>query len=270
MNKFIHFGLLFLTILGCKTTSITTTANNNEAISNINNEIISNEKTINDTGKKPYFKANGTEPFWTITISEDKIVYKTPEDSIIMPHSEPISAMDKNIKLYKTKNKSAEFNIQITQQECTNQMSGEVLPYTISVDFKKDASSNFEKINGCGQYIIDYRLQDLWVLEELNGTKVSKENFSNMLPQIEIFKNLNSYKFAGLLGCNRVTSSLFFERGNLLRFTNINATKMACGTENKETELIEALQSVTNYSIGNNRLTLSNTSGKKIVLKKID
>ncbi len=269
MNKSIYFGLLFLTILSCKTTSVTTTANN-EMISSINSEIISNEKTINNTGKKPYFKANGTEPFWSITISEDKIVYKTPEDSIVMPHSEPILTMDKNIKLYKTKNKSAEFSVQITQQECANQMSGEVLPYSVSVDFKKDASSKFEKINGCGQYIIDYRLQDLWVLEELNGVKVSKENFSSMLPQIEIFKNLNSYKFAGLLGCNRVTSSLFFERGNLLRFTNINATKMACGTENKEAELIAALQSVTNYSIGDNRLTLSNPTGKKIVLKKID
>ena len=260
MKKSIYFGLILLTILSCKTTSTATNTVNTEENSTI--------PSFN-SNKKPYFKASGTEPFWSIQLYEDKIVYKTPEDSIFLPHTEPILAMDSNVKLYNTKTKSSEFKIQISQQECANEMSGEIFPYKITVDFKKNASSNFEKINGCGQYIIDYRLHDIWVLEELNGNKINKEDFTNTLPVIEIFKNLNSYRFSGILGCNRIMSSLFFEREKL-RFNSITSTKMMCGNSNKEAELITALESVTTYSIEENRLILSNPSGRKIILKKID
>ena len=66
MKKSFFFGILVLTILSCKTASV------------------SNTTIANEAEKLPYFKASGTEPFWSILISEDKIVYKTPEDSIFM------------------------------------------------------------------------------------------------------------------------------------------------------------------------------------------
>ena len=260
MNKSIYFGIIFLTLLSCKTNSISNTSSTayteeNITLPSYNSEI------------KPYFKATGTEPFWSITISDDKIVYKTPDYSIILPHSEPILTMDSHVKLYKTKVKSAEFNIQILQQECTNQMSGKILPYKVSVEFKKNSSSNFEKINGCGQYITDNRLNNIWVLEELNGTKVSKEEFTNMLPLLEILANYN--QFFGLLGCNRVNGTIFFEKGKL-KFNTAASTKTICGNSNREAEFITALESISTYSFEENRLILSNSSGNKIILKKID
>jgi heat shock protein HslJ len=45
---------------------------------------------------------------------------------------------------------------------------------------------------------------------------------------------------------------------------------MACQQGNKEAEFLKTLQSSTTYSIENNRLTLSNPSGKLIVFKKVD
>lgn len=66
-----------------------------------------------------------------------------------------------------------------------------------------------------------------------------------------------------------MNGSLFFEKENL-RFTNIATTKMMCENSNLEGEFITTLQSIITYSIGENRLILSNPSGKKIVLKKID
>ncbi len=249
MNKLLYLGILFLTLFSCKTASV------------------SNKTITNEVETFPYFKASGTEPFWSILISEDKIVYKTPEDSIIIPHSQPILAMDSNVKMYKIKTESAQFNIQILQQECVNQMSGELSPYTVSVEFKKNAASEFEKIDGCGHYITDYRLHDIWVLEELNGKIANKENFSKELPMLEIYASTN--KFSGFAGCNRMNGSLFFEKGKL-RFINIATTKMMCENVNKEGEFLTTLQSTTTYSIGENRLILSNPSGKKLVFKKID
>lgn len=249
MKKSIFFGILVLTILSCKTA------------------MVSNTTVVNDSDKLPYFKASGTEPFWSILISEDKMVYKTPEDSIIMPHSEPILAMDSNVKLYKVKTESAEFNIQILQQECTNEMSGEISPYKVSVEFKKNKTSEFENIKGCGQYITDYRLHDIWVLEELNGKKISSEDFGKKFPMMEIYASTN--KFSGFSGCNQMNGSLFSEKEKL-RFINIVTTEMMCDHSYKETEYITTLQNITSYSIGENRLILSNPSGKKIIFKKID
>ena len=45
---------------------------------------------------------------------------------------------------------------------------------------------------------------------------------------------------------------------------------MACAPGNKEGEFTKALQNVTTYSIGDNRLTLSNPSGKLLVFRKVD
>jgi len=146
-------------------------------------------------------------------------------------------------------------------------MSGEIFPYKVSVEFKKSTNSESEKINGCGQYITDYRLHDIWVLKELNGKKISKEDFTNEFPMIEIYANTN--KFSGFAGCNQMNGSLFFEKGKL-RFINIATTKMMCNNMNKETEFIKTLQSTTTYLIGENRLILSNPSGKKLIFKKID
>ena len=249
MYKFIYFGILVATILSCKTASVSKTI------------------VLNDAEKVSYFKASGTEPFWSIFISDDKIVYKTPEDSIIMPHSEPILAMDSNVKLYKIKTESAQFNIQISQQECENEMSGEISPYKVAVEFRKNTTSEMENIKGCGQYITDYRLHDIWVLEELNGKKITTADFSNEFPMMEIYASTN--KFSGFAGCNRMNGSLFFEKEKL-RFINIATTKMMCENSNKEAEFIEVLQSVTTYYIGENRLILSNSSGKKLIFKKID
>jgi heat shock protein HslJ len=249
MKKSIFFGILVLTILSCKTASVSKTT------------------VANDTEKLPYFKASGTEPFWNISISEDQIVFKTPEDSIIFPYVKPIFAMDSNVKLYRVKTESAEFTIQISQQECQNEMSGELSPYKVSVDYRKNKTSAFENIKGCGQYITDYRLHDIWVLEELNGKIISKEDFSKEFPIMEIYASAN--KFSGFAGCNRMNGSLFFEK-ETLRFINITTTEMMCENSNKETEFLKALQSVTIYSIGENRLILSNPSGKKIIFKKID
>lgn len=251
MKRSICFVLLVLTTLSCKTAAIVTKT---EGIST-------------DSEKLPYFKASGTEPFWSIAISEDKIVYKTPEDSIILPHSQPFLAMDSNVKLYKTKTESAQFNIQISQQECANQMSGEISPYTVSVEFKKNTTSEFEKIKGCGQYITDYRLHDIWVLEELNGKKISSEDFGKEFPMLEIYASSN--KFSGFSGCNRMNGTIFFEKEKL-RFIDIVTTKMMCDNSYKETEYLTTLQNITSYSIGENRLILSNPSGKKIIFKKID
>lgn len=258
MNKIAFYGLILLTVLSCKTAVVPIQKNQKSETSG-----------IDDIGKVEniYFKSSGTEPFWSLTFSEDKIVFKTTKDSLVFAHVEPVLAMDANVKSYRIKTETAQLNIQISQGNCINVMSGHVSPYAVSLEFKESDTSKFEQLQGCGQYVTDYRLHDIWVLEELNARKISKVDFVKEFPMLEIYTREN--KFSGFAGCNRMNGSLFFEKG-VLRFTNLASTKLLCEPGNKEAEFITALQQSNKYQIKDNRLILSNSSGLNLVFKKID
>ena len=214
-----------------------------------------------------YFKATGTEPFWGLDISEGKISLTTVEDSIVVPHTEPIKAMDANVKRYRLQTESTEMTIQIQQLQCTNAMSGKTSPYTASIRYKRNRQKNFTELEGCGDYITDYRLHDIWVLEQLNGKDITIDDFGKEYPNMEINSTTNT--FSGFAGCNRMNGMLLNER-EILRFTNVATTKMMCEPSNREAEFLSALQSTNTYTIENNRLGLSNADGESIVFKKID
>lgn len=214
-----------------------------------------------------YFRATGNEPFWMVEISEAEILYKTPDDSILFTSFEPIIAADANVKLYRLKSPQLNMDVQIQQSVCTNSMSGIELPYSVKITKSSTGSATPEIVEGCGQYLTDYRLHDIWVLESMNGEKVSENNFQKSLPMLEI--NSAEYTFMGFAGCNQMNGKLFSEK-SLLRFTNISTTKMMCPQGNKESEFLAALRSSTTYFIENNRLQLSNIDGLLLVFKKID
>lgn len=226
-----------------------------------------NLKSESENTDAIYFRASGTEPFWGLELSENQIKLTTIGDSIVTPHTLPVTAMDTNMKMYKLQTESAEMIVQIVESECTNAMSGKVSPYTVNINYRQNSDEAFTIVEGCGDYITDYRLHDIWVLEELNGEKITPKDFSNEFPAMEI--NSTTNKFSGFAGCNQMNGSLFYEKG-LLYFTNIATTKMMCEPANKEAVFLKALQSSTTYTIGNNRLTLSNPDGVLLIFKKID
>jgi heat shock protein HslJ/uncharacterized membrane protein len=263
MRKLAFLGFLLIAITACK-----------------NQKNLTEKKNDTNTTEKPsynqdvntrivYFKATGNEPFWGLEIAEDGIEFKslTELETFKAPHIEPIRAMDANVKMYRLKTEAGEMNIQIIQGKCENSMSGDVLPYSVTVEIKRGTDQEFTTFKGCGQYITDYRLHDIWVLEQLNGKKVSPTDFSKELPRVEIYASTN--KILGFAGCNQMNGSIFFEKG-LLRFSNIATTRMMCEPQNKENEFLKALQSTTTYKLENNRLWLSNPSGLLLVLRKVD
>lgn len=217
-----------------------------------------------------YFKATGNEPFWGIKIGNDQIVFTSlipGKESITFPAVDAIRAMDANVRMYKVSNETASATITIQQLDCQDSMSGAISPYSVKVEIKNNSELEAKKLSGCGKFITDYRLHDIWVLEELNGYKVFETDFQKEFPRLEI--NSTENRFSGFGGCNSITGQIFYEK-DLLRFTKVVSTLMACPSGNKEGDFLKALQSTTNYSIENNRLTLSNPSGKLIVFKKVD
>lgn len=262
MKKWILLLPIVLLVIGCKSTATTP------------NETVKSEPTfaykqqMENLEKGIYFRGNGNEPDWSLKVSEKTIEFTSlipGLESLTGDHVEPLQAMDANVKMYRVASGAVSMIIQIMQQECVNTMSGDKSSYSVRIEIVKDNNSKF--LNGCGNYITDSRLHDIWVLEQLNGKKVSLADFTKELPNLEI--NSSTNKFMGFAGCNRMNGTIFFERG-LLRFINTITTRMFCGESNKENEFLKTLQSTTNYTVENMRLTLTNPTGAELIFRKVD
>lgn len=260
MKKVLCLLLLTTLIISCKTAA-TKSPETKETISTTNT--LEEDMAV-------YFKATGNEPFWGLKMSKDKVVFTSMiegKEDLSFLAVEPIRAMDANVKMYRLSNATTTATVTIMQSECQNSMSGAISPYKVSVEIKNKVETTATVLEGCGKYITDYRLYDIWVLEELNGKKITTADFQRELPRIEI--NASENRFTGFGGCNHINGSIFYEK-DLLRFMQVISTLMACAPGNKEDEFVKALQSSTTYAVGNNRLTLSNPSGKLLVFKKVD
>ena len=259
MKKIIPLLLLLSLMVSCKTSA----GKNSETKETA-------QQGVNQDDLNYYFKATGNEPFWGVKIGNDNIVFTSlipGKESITFPAVDAIRAMDANVKMYKVSNDNVSGIITIQQLDCQDSMSGAISPYNVKVEIKNNSELEFKKLSGCGKYITDYRLYDIWVLEELNGYKVFASDFQKEMPRIEI--NSTENRFSGYGGCNAISGQIFYEK-DVLRFTRVLSTLMACPQGNKESEFTKALQSTTTYSIGNNQLVLLNPSGKLAVFKKVD
>jgi heat shock protein HslJ len=258
MIKGIKLWIVLLMVVSCKTSI---TAQKEEPSPAYKQQMENVEHGI-------YFRGLGNEPEWSLKISEEKIEFTSLKpgcENFTSPHVEPIRAMDANIKMYHIAIESGKMNIEISQQECVNTMSGDKKPYTVRIEMTNIKTTT--KFNGCGSYVTDARLHDIWVLEKLKGATVSPTEFKKENPRLEI--NSTNNNFMGYAGCNQMNGTIFFERG-LVRFTNIITTRMACPGNNKEAEFLQALQSATSYKVENLKLTLSNPNGELLVFRKVD
>ncbi len=261
MKKCMKIVVVALLIISCKTKA---TAQNEVG----GKPTPAYEQQKENLEKGIYFRATGNEPKWSLKISETAIEFtslKPGFESFKTAHVEPVRAMDANVKMYRLTTESGKMSVQIMQQKCVNTMSGEKFPYSVKIEISKNNGST--TFSGCGNYVTDYRLHDIWVLEKLNTQTVNPSDFMKELPRLEL--NSSTNKFAGFAGCNRMNGTLYFERG-LLRFSKVITTRMACPGNNKEADFLKALQSTTTYKVENGKLILSNPSGEKLVFKKVD
>lgn len=250
--------------------------NKETSAAEVNRKTITNpildEDVANNQGlqfnPKLYFVASGSEPFWSLKIASDSIQFTTLTDTITTPHAQPIQAMDANVKMYKLQTEANNINIQLQQAPCIANANGKEKPYTVTVAYTTTKQTQIHTVEGCGSYVTDYRLDDIWVLTTLNNQTITTKDFANnRVPMLEI--NTASNTVTGFAGCNTLTAKMFFEPQKL-RFTNITTTKKFCGENNKETEFIDALTKTTSYNLGNNKLTLTNPNGIICIFKKID
>lgn len=111
---------------------------------------------------------------------------------------------------------------------------------------------------------IEKKLQQTWILEELNGKKIAQSDFQKSTPKIEV----KSSTFSGSTGCNAINGNLLSKGSKEIQFLNLTSENKKCSTAKKEEEFVKLLKTTTNYSIDHDKLSLSNQFGPTMVFKK--
>lgn len=217
------------------------------------------------------FIARGNEPFWSLDIDFDKGLKFTSLTDITelnLPVGAGIKSADGKSILYHSTSNTGELKITVKEIPCSDNMSGEQFSHTVLVQAKRSDDNRFIEFSGCGKYLMDIRLNDIWVMQEMTGVELKKEKLNKGLPTFEF--HLRDNRFSGHAGCNQMTGSINVE-GNKIKFGAIASTKMACPDMTVEQAVGNVLSNNTlTYSIENLMLTLRAADGTKMVFRKID
>lgn len=120
-------------------------------------------------------------------------------------------------------------------------------------------------VAGCNSSKSMAKLNDVkWVLETLNGAKVTLTDSSNeiFIRFDEVEKRVN-----GRAACNRFFGNYEMDQTKL-KFSPMGATRMACLDMQKETEFFQMLDGVETYSIKDNILSFKSKGEVVATFKK--
>jgi len=233
-------------------------------ISNDSSQIAKEEDS---TDEKPVFKATGNEPFWGLSISERAIKFNSlleGYEKFEAAYTEPVHAMDANVKMYRSQSEDGEIKVQVFQNSCTDDMSGKKTNYKTTIEIKRRTDKEYKTFTGCGDYIADYRLYDIWVLREIGGKTVQQNLYGKEIPRIEI--NTTEKTFLSFTGSIEIQGKIFME-GNTIRFSTY---KEPPGLNAAEKDFLEKLRTVTSFKLAENHLLLSNSGSVLLKFQKVD
>ena len=214
------------------------------------------------------FAATGNEPFWSLEIIVDKSIhFKTPDGFEIMtPFVKGVNAADANITRYKSVSDSTELSVQISKRKCINTMSGRESDYQVSIRIKKPNGS-MSTYDGCGSYIGNYRLNDIWGLTGIGGVPLTAADLKNGMPTLDL--QMSTKKVYGFGGCNRFTGNILFT-DNTISFDEMATTIRACPDTKLEGRFLKIISRATlDYKIEGLKLFIG--KGKnQLQFKKLD
>ncbi|MFO7924055.1 MAG: META domain-containing protein [Bacteroidales bacterium] len=192
------------------------------------------------------FRATGNEPFWALEIEFGNVLNFTslteefPE--FIFPATDPERVDGLSLVKYYARTYNAQTVVEISREECTDTMKGNRFPYRVEVSLKRTRDDDFTVFRGCGQYLGTYRLNDIWVLEKIDGVAIDIPE-SKRRPTMEV--DLAGRTISGYGGCNRYNGRAELVN-NLLVTGNILSTKMAClDTQEIEDRFLKTISSQT-------------------------
>lgn len=218
------------------------------------------------------FYARGNEPSWAVDIDFDGgMKFTTLAGLTIETTSYQINkSQDTNILRISDISESEEIIISISEQECNDTMSDEKFKYSVDVKIKKGDDDEYTSYNGCGQYVPDYRLHDIWVLNKVNGEEILGDRFPEKGPPLfEFFVEESIIR--GHAGCNNFNGGFYRTGIDILHFEQFAMTRMMCPDMELEDLIAKSVAGRRmKYKIRDMKLILTGYDDTKLEFKKVD
>lgn len=219
------------------------------------------------------FKATGNEPFWSVFIDFDndkRIQFGTisqGEFKLDLPLSKSEPMPEGKGMVYYANFGEDEVYVEVLKKPCDDTMADLSFGYTVNVRAKTTSMSEYFEANGCGDYLGDYRLNDIWVLVSIDDKPIELATDTEV-PNLEI--NLARQQIMGFTGCNRFHGGISFIPDHI-RVDHLAATKKMCvHVADLERAFLTALSDKSfKYTLGNNQLLLE-AADVKLLFKKVD
>lgn len=186
------------------------------------------------------FVAMGNEPSWSLEIDFEKSMIFTSlnePDTVVTPVPAGLQSGKITATSYTAETENGVLSLTISEEACTDAMSGEGFDYKVTVSAKSMDMRNALEYSGCGRYLSDNPLHGAWELESIGGQNVATL-FGETKPFLEF--RVNEGKLAGMGGCNQLSGTVEVINSSII-FSPIISTKMACPAMEAEQQFVKAI-----------------------------
>ncbi len=216
------------------------------------------------------FYAIGNNPSWTLDIDFEKnMTFKYIDGSShITQATKSPQTTDVNATRYRAVTENSELLVAITEGQCKDNKTGEMFTSKVQIDAKKTTDKDYQHFEGCGNYIPDYRLNDIWAIQTIYQKEISLEGLTKGVPVIEF--HLKENTIMGNTGCNNFNGTANYI-GNKIEIGQLLNTLMACPDSNVEEYFLKILNGKTlTYKFDNGELKLYENKVEVMTLKHVD
>ena len=217
------------------------------------------------------FYARGNEPSWALDIDMDSGIKFSNIDGILIETSslDIQRAADAKVTRISGRGESGEILVIVTEKECNDTMADEKFYNSVVVEVNKEDAET-DTYRGCGQYVPDYRLHDIWVLTEVNGQKIEDDLLNEKgRPTFEFY--VEEGRISGHAGCNNMNGSFYRAGQDILHFEPFAMTRMMCPEMELEDLIAQSLAGKRiKYEVKNLKLSLRGYDDTELIFKKID
>ncbi|NJN28840.1 MAG: META domain-containing protein [Cyclobacteriaceae bacterium] len=216
------------------------------------------------------FYARGNEPFLSLDMDfEGQFLFDAiGVDEIKIASVDGVKAQDANVTRYFSEVAAGTIIITIMEDTCRDSMSGELFRNSVRVQLKRTGEPDYTAYEGCGRFVTDFGLNDIWALQSINGIEIEK---NTNIPSSVIEFSANENHVMGTTSCNSFNGSYFIAERGIIQFGDMAITKKLC--QHMEIENIYSNSLFgrrLKYTRQHLLLKISGYDGQEFIFKKVD
>lgn len=238
-------------------------------------KVLKKQDTLSHLETKLYnqginFYARGHEPSWSLDMNFDRQYHfmTLNGEEMYVPNVPGEKAMDTNMTRFYAHVEKGKLIVTLSKEPCQDNMADKTFDFSVNVQFKYGIDDEFKEFYGCGSYLPDIKLHDIWMLEAINGEPLNLDE-NQKRPRFEFFPKKN--EVIGNAGCNNFTAKFHVTGYQEIQIAPARMTKMSCdGLEHENLLTKHVFGKRLKYSRDGLALNLEAYDGTQFQFKKVD